>query len=110
MTKIEYDIYCRWHDWLCSEFKMKPTAFIYLKTDPSTSLQRIEKRNRKGESEIPLEYLSELHSLHNTWMEKEESNGVPVLVLDVSKDFYKDLEEQHKITEKVKKFITLLQN
>ena len=65
MTKIEYDIYCRWHNWLCKEFKMGANAFIYLKTKLSISQQRIRKRNRKGEDEIPLEYLTELDNLHN---------------------------------------------
>lgn len=108
MTKIEYDIYCRWHTWLCSEFKMRVGAFIYLKTEPSISQERIRKRDRKGEAEIPLEYLTELHNLHNTWMTKEIENNTPVLILDVSKDFYNDTEEQKKIKDSIGKFIDSL--
>ena len=50
MNKIEYDIYTRWHDWLCKEFKVKPSAFIYLKTNPTVSLERIQKRSRQGDA------------------------------------------------------------
>ena len=43
MNKIEYDIYCRWHDWLCKSFDVVPRAFIYLKVDPEISYERIKK-------------------------------------------------------------------
>ncbi len=38
-----------------------PTAIIYLKTDPSTCLERIQQRQRHGENNITLEYLTKLH-------------------------------------------------
>ena len=43
MNKIEYDIYCRWHDWLCGSFDVKPAAFIYLRVEPEVSYERIKK-------------------------------------------------------------------
>ena len=105
MNKIEYDIYTRWHDWLCSEFKVKPSAFIYLKTDPIVSLERIKKRSRQGECGIPIEYLDKLDSLHTSWMDDEIANGVPVLILDVSTDFYNDEKEKEKIIKQLFEFL-----
>jgi deoxyadenosine/deoxycytidine kinase len=108
MTKIEYDIYVKWHDWLCEEFKMKPTGFIYLKTTPQISHERINKRNRPGEESIPLDYLHNLHNLHNKWMLQETEKGIPVLVLDVSKDFYNNDKEKQKITSELETFVQML--
>ena len=105
MNKIEYDIYTRWHDWLCKEFKVKPSAFIYLKTDPTVSLERIQKRSRQGEGGIPIDYLDKLDSLHNSWMDDEIANGVPVLILDVSTDFYNDDKEKEKIIKQLFDFL-----
>ena len=44
MTKMEYDIYCRWSDWLADEFHMKPDAYIYLRCLPNVNSERITER------------------------------------------------------------------
>jgi len=108
MTSIEYDIYCRWHDWLCAKFPVKPNGFIYLKTAPEISHQRIKKRDRRGEDTIPLEYLQTLHKLHEKWMDDEKCNNIPVLVLDITKDIYKNETEQKEILAQVQSFISKL--
>jgi len=110
MTKIEFDIYNRWHNWLCDMFKIQPTAFIYLKTKPEISLERIKKRSRKGESDIPIEYLTKLHELHNNWMDTYIKTNIPVLILDVSVDFYNNESEKEKIINKLTDFIKTLQS
>jgi len=108
MTKIEYEIYVKWHNWLCEEFNMKPSGFIYLKTTPEISLERINKRNRQGEESIPLDYLYNLHNLHNEWMLHENEKGIPILVLDVSKNFYNDDKEKQKIISQIDTFVKIL--
>ena len=105
MNDIEYDIYCRWHEWLCNNFDVKPTGFIYLKTDPINSYDRIKKRSRDGEEEIPLEYLTLLHNLHETWMETEKNNGVPVLIIDMTKNYNEDAEFKNELIQRVSAFI-----
>ena len=110
MNKIEYDIYNNWHEWLSQKFDMKPTAFIYLKTIPEISLGRIQKRNRSGENDIPLDYLKQLDNLHDIWMEREISNNVPVLILDVSKNFYNDEIETDMIKNSIDNFLEHLVN
>ena len=86
INKIEWDIYTRWHSWLVENFKVEPDAYIYLKTDPEISHQRIKKRCREGEDGIPIEYLKELHNKHEVWM-ADERNIRPVVTLEVTKDF-----------------------
>uniref|UniRef100_A0A6C0AYK0 Deoxynucleoside kinase domain-containing protein n=1 Tax=viral metagenome TaxID=1070528 RepID=A0A6C0AYK0_9ZZZZ len=62
---IEYSIYLRWFE----EFsESKLDGIIYVQTTPDTCVHRIEKRNRKGEESIPLEYLSECHRYHENWI------------------------------------------
>ena len=87
MTKMEYDIYCRWNDWLSKEFNLRPNGYIYLRCDPEVNTQRIIKRSREGECGIPIEYLQKLHEHHDLWMDKEKAQNVPVLIIDVTEDF-----------------------
>ena len=106
MCKMEYDIYCRWHDWLCDTYKTRASGFIYLKTDPIVSFSRINKRLRAGEEGIPIEYLKCLNDKHNVWLEREETLGTPVLTLDVTKDF-NNKETMIELTEKIISFFEL---
>ena len=67
LEPIEYSIYCRWFYEFIGETDI--TGFIYLKTTPETCLQRINTRNRKGES-VSLEYLQKCHNYHEKWLTK----------------------------------------
>ena len=106
MRKMEYDIYCKWHDWLCDTYKTKASGFIYLKTNPEISFNRINKRLRPGEGGIPLEYLKCLHEKHNIWLEREEYLGTPVLTIDVTEDF-NNKEKMIEFTDKIVSFFNL---
>ena len=103
MTKIEYEIYNNWHTWLCNSFSIKPSAFIYLYTDPEVSSKRIEKRNRSGEETIPLDYLKKLHNLHEIWMKNEVENKIPVLYINCTDDLY---ENKEQLINKINMFLT----
>jgi len=103
MTKMEYDIYCKWNDWLSREFKLRPDGYIYLRCDPSVNTNRISKRSRDGEAGIPQKYLESLHQCHEDWMDKETNNGVPVLTIDVSEDFTSN-ERMNSLFTQVKEF------
>ena len=54
------------------------------RTEPKTCNLRIKSRNRDGESNIPMEYLNDLHNSHESWLNNTDT---PVLYLDGSKDF-----------------------
>lgn len=103
MSKIEWDIYNNWHSWLVDSFNLKPDAYIYLQTSPEICFQRIKKRNRNGESDIPLDYLKLLHEKHEEWMDNEKKN-IPVLTINTNKDFTHN-DELSKIIEQLKTFI-----
>jgi deoxyadenosine/deoxycytidine kinase len=61
---IQYQIYQAWFDEFntTTEYEM-----IYLRTTPEVAFNRVNKRQRKGES-IPLKYLEDCHQYHEAWL------------------------------------------
>jgi deoxyadenosine/deoxycytidine kinase len=60
-----------------------PKGYIYLRSDPAKCLQRIMKRGRDSEEQIPLEYLESLHKYHENAYMSGVTNGLPIIVVDV---------------------------
>lgn len=75
-------------------------AVIYLKATPTNCLERVNKRNREGETKISLEYLEKCEKYYEEWLLKEAK---PILVLDVNTN----IEREHYI--KIEEFINSLQ-
>lgn len=105
INEIEHEVYQQWFNVFTEKFNLKPKAYIYLKTSPETCAVRIKRRDRTGESSIPLEYLRELHILHDTWLAQEKKFGVPVLEVDVSVDYIADNEASRKIFKEILDFV-----
>ncbi len=110
LTKIEWDIYLTWFNFLIPTKCAVPKGFIYLKVAPEIAYERIKKRNRSGEETIPLDYLQQLDARHTEFLiDKKnilpELAQVPVLVLDCTKDFEENSEEFLAHKEQVKQFI-----
>ena len=76
IEEIEYSIYLKWFNEFISDQPV--TNYIYIKTDPNICIERIFKRDRKGEDSIPLSYLANCHKYHEDWLNKEEN----ILILD----------------------------
>lgn len=74
---INYQIYLKWFDEFVYDIPIQ--SYIYLKTEPEICLQRIIKRDRKGET-ISLDYLKKCHSYHNDWLDCKNNK----LVIDVT--------------------------
>jgi deoxyadenosine/deoxycytidine kinase len=85
--KIEdvcYRIYMDWFDEFAQDFPV--SHFIYVKTNPENCYHRIHKRARTGEEVIPMEYLQNCHTYHETFLDQETSK----LVLDGNVDIYEN--------------------
>ena len=104
MTKLEYDIYCKWNDWLSQQFNVMPDVYIYLRCEPTINDIRVKERARSSEENIPIEYLKALHEKHDEWMNLEKEKGVPVYVIDATQNF-KDPKVMDKIFEELFEFL-----
>ena len=101
ISDIDMKIYLMWFDEFMKDIPIK--GFIYVKTLPSKCFRRVKERNRKGEEEIPLEYLDKCHLYHQSWLMDEEN----ILVLDGNQEYQTDNKLIDKWTEKIKEFIKI---
>jgi len=103
MEDIEWQLYKNYFDWIKKNFPdVIPDGYIYIKTEPNICHKRIQKRDRKEETGVSLEYLTELHEKHNKWL---ESTDIPVCIIDGSVDFEQDHRQYLKIQEQLNNFI-----
>ena len=84
IEEVEHKIYLKWFDHFSSEVTIN--KIIYLKTSPETAFYRISKRNRDGESNIPIEYLVNCNIYHENMINKIKSIGIDVLILECDID------------------------
>jgi deoxyadenosine/deoxycytidine kinase len=114
MSPLEWHIYKEWFSWLVENFAPRPVGFIYLKTNPEVSHQRILKRCRQEEVGIPLAYLKSLHDKHEDWLTHnkeplESLKNVPILTLDCNNEFEQNTQQLDKHLEAIDTFISKLQ-
>ncbi|XP_039180221.1 deoxyguanosine kinase, mitochondrial [Crotalus tigris] len=117
MTEIEWIIYQDWHTFLLQTFgdQLALHGFLYLRAPPEVCFERLHWRSRPEEKDLQLPYLEQLHVQHENWLVKkatvihsEALRDVPVLILDVTKDFENDPNEQSKLVGQVKTFMKTL--
>lgn len=117
MSEIEWTIYQDWHSFLLYQFRDRVAlnGILYLQATPEKCYERLRQRGRSEEEQVELGYLKKLHVQHEDWLIKkstevhfENIKNVPVLVLDVNKDFKDNPEEEESLTDKVKTFLANL--
>jgi deoxyadenosine/deoxycytidine kinase len=64
-----------------SAFLSPPDLIIYLYCKPETAMNRIRKRGRDCESEIPFDFLKGLHAAYDDWIERAPAL-CPVHIID----------------------------
>lgn len=97
ISNIEWKTYNYWFDTF--KEKTKLNTIIYVNTSPEICFERIKKRNRTGESDIPLEYLNHCHTLHTEWLTISESKNIEdinIIIFDGNKDL-DELDEENYI-------------
>ncbi|KFO89964.1 hypothetical protein N320_07473, partial [Buceros rhinoceros silvestris] len=101
LQPLEWAVYRDWHSFLLRHLGPHVTlhGFLYLRATP-----QVAAGGRGGGSGVQLGYLQQLHAQHEHWLvEKttevhfEDMKHVPVLVLDVDKDFEHDTDLQGRL-------------
>lgn len=87
ITPIEMLVYQKWYDSIRNLVEIDIRGSIYLRADPETCLERVNKRNRKGEEGIDVTYLAELHEAHENWL--GSSTSYPTLVVNANSESQK---------------------
>ena len=88
MEESEYLVLDEWFQYVVknAQFSINVDQIIYLRTDPEIAFERIQNRNRKEERNITLQYIRDLHQLHERWLfeQKDYITNVPVKVIDAN--------------------------
>jgi deoxyadenosine/deoxycytidine kinase len=102
---INYKIYLQWFDTFADDFPV--SKVIYVNTEPEICHQRIVKRSRTGESNIPLDYLQNCHKYHTNMLDVNSDDCVckAQLVLNGNINIYENKEQLSEWLEKINTFI-----
>ena len=98
IEEVNYIIYLKWFDEFIEE--VKQDGIIYLQVTPETCYNRVQKRDRDGET-ISLEYLNSCHKYHEKWLAGEKN----VLLLNGEQDFENNLLTLGELWKKINRFI-----
>ncbi len=81
IQKVEWDIYRQWYRFLTQECKL--SGIVYINCTAEKCMERISRRNRGGEDNIPLEYMKQLHKYHEDWI---NNTSIPTLRISTQED------------------------
>jgi deoxycitidine kinase/deoxyguanosine kinase len=104
MEHIQHQIYLKWFDSFADEYPV--SKVVYVKTSPSVCYDRISKRSRAGENQIPLEYLDQCDLYHEKML-SDPSFTKNQLILDGNIDIYENKIELNEWIQKIDEFIHL---
>ena len=98
---VNYKIYLKWFDTFAQECPV--SKIIYVNTDPKICFDRIKKRSRTGESNIPFDYLENCHKYHNDMLDTSKDSCVckDQIVLNGDIDIFQNEENLKKWIEQI---------
>ena len=102
---VNYQIYLNWFDTFSGEFPVHKV--IYVKASPDKCYERIVKRSREGEENIPLEYLTACSLYHDNMLDKSTNSCVckEQLVLDGNIDIYENKTQVKNWIQEIEQYI-----
>jgi len=76
-----------------SDIIWKSNYYIYIRSNPEKCLERIIKRGRDNEMEISLDYLKEIHNLHEETYKKAIENKMNIIYIDIENKKIEEIAE-----------------
>lgn len=77
-----------WFQWITTNVDVSVDLIVYLRTTPEVVYERVLKRSRQEEKTVSLEYLKDIHEMHENWLYYKTmfSCPAPVITLDANLD------------------------
>lgn len=82
LSEWEFDLLSRFFELT----KWRPKKILYLQASPEKCVERIKKRNRKGEGEIDRSLIQDLHDLHENFYASGTHDGCNVVTINANQD------------------------
>jgi len=89
LQSSEYEVLDAWFRYLneSPDILLEVDLLVYLKTSPQVAYERLKKRNRGEEHLISLDYVKDLHNLHEEWLLNNRFPvPAPVHIIDADKE------------------------
>jgi deoxyadenosine/deoxycytidine kinase len=102
---VNYQIYTKWFETFAEDYPI--SKGIYVNADPEICHERIIKRSRTGEDNIPLNYLENCHIYNEDMISLLQKNNEKYkqLVLNGNTDIYMEPNELEKWVQQISEFI-----
>lgn len=101
IEEVNYQIYLKWFNEFAQETKIE--HIIYIDTVAKKCYERIKKRDRTGESSIPLEYLQKCEMYHDIWILNDNETHTKNIRIDNNTD--NNNETQNTSVQQITDFI-----
>ncbi|KAI4503896.1 hypothetical protein M0802_001299 [Mischocyttarus mexicanus] len=103
LQDIEFIVLEDWYDWCIQSANIETNAIIYLRTSPEIVYQRMRIRARKEENAVSLDYLKQIHQVHDEWLIHQSlfTLPAPVIVIDGNKSIEEMFNEFEKCKDRI---------
>ena len=88
IEKIEFEIYKKWFNSFNKETEIDKV--IYIASKPEICYDRVKLRDRDGEENIPLDYLTKCHKYHENMIKILKDDNKDIVLLNGNDNIYKD--------------------
>jgi len=106
-----YHVLQEWYEFIHEYHNIPCDLIVYLRTSPEVAYERIKQRARDEESCVPLQYLKDLHELHENWLiHGQFYRPAQVLVLDANLDLENIGREYRRSENSILKPIMMIEN
>ncbi|CAD6992821.1 deoxynucleoside kinase isoform X1 [Ceratitis capitata] len=96
-----YEILKQWYNYVEDITHVQADLIVYLRTTPEVVYERIRKRARSEEACVPLEYIKQLHELHEDWLIRNRvGHNIKVLEIEADLDL-SEIDREYKRSESV---------